>query len=180
MKAKSITELKPNFNSRFFLDTNIWLYLYFPQNTSIAEHIIDNYSKTFDEIVAKKCMIITDMIQMSEIINLVLRIEYNQYLKINSKISFKDFRDTTEYKNALTSAKTITTNIIKNTTLRSGIFSADDLGKIVQKCDQADFNDIYFTHLCLKEEASIITHDFDFKAISGNLNIFTFNKKYLF
>jgi hypothetical protein len=179
MKAKSITELKPTFNSKFFLDTNIWLYLYFPQYTSVSKNIITNYSNFFDEILSKECMIVTDMIQMSELINLVLRIEFNTLKNDSPSLTFKEYRDTTSYLNALSIAKTLSSNILKCATLRSGIFNAEELKVMVENCDQADFNDIYFANFCSKENAILITHDFDFNAIKTNIALFTINGKYL-
>jgi len=179
MKAKSIAELKPTFNSKFFLDTNVWLYLYFPQYTSVSKTIITEYSNFFEQILSKNCLIVTDMIQMSELINLVLRIEYNAFKINNASISFKQYRGTGSYLNALAIAKTLSVNILKSATLRSGFFNAEELKGIVDNCDKADFNDMYFANFCFKENAILITHDFDFNAINKNIALYTINSKYL-
>jgi len=179
MKAKNIADFKPSFNTKLFLDTNIWLYLYYPQNTTVAKQIIDNYSNAFDEILSKKCLIVTDMIQMSELINLVLRIEFRAYTNDKVNISFKEYRETTSYIEALANAKTLSLNILKSATLRSGIFNAEELKTMVDNCDQADFNDIYFANFCFKENAIIITHDYDFNAINTKIELYTLNNKYL-
>lgn len=179
MKAKSLKDFKPKHNSKLFFDTNVWLYLYYPQFSEVSKTIIERYSNLFNEILNKDCLIITDMIQMSELINLTLQLEYKAYCKKNSYLKFKDFRDKNEYKDALESAKNFSANILKSVTLRGGIFTPEELKTIVNNCDRADFNDIYFAQFCYKENAILITHDFDFNALDVEVELYTCNNRYL-
>jgi hypothetical protein len=179
MRAKNLRELIPRANSKFFFDTNIWLYLYFPQFSQIPQPIIARYSNFYSAVRSIGSLIVTDMIQMSELINLVLHLEYRVFLKSNNYISFKEFWAKPEYKNALQNAKIISESIMKATTFRGGIFSNEDLKRIVSKCDLADFNDIYFSEFCAKENAVLITHDFDFNALETGVELFTYNNRYL-
>jgi uncharacterized protein YpiB (UPF0302 family) len=120
------------------------------------------------------------MIQMSELINLILQIEFKNYCKKNSYLDFKEFRErNSEYLDALKNAKDLAESILKTTTLRGGIFTPEELKNIVSMCDRADFNDIYYAQFCLKEKAILITHDFDFNAIDFDIELYTNNLKYL-
>lgn len=179
MKAKNLKDLNPKFNSKFFLDSNIWLYLYYPQFSQISKTLIEKYSHFFNDIVNKECLIVTDMIQMSELVNTVLQSEYKSYCRKTAYLSFKDFRVKEEYISALSNAKSLSTNILKVTTLKGGIFTPEELRSMVNRCDKADFNDIYFAQLCLKEKAILITHDFDFNALDVEVDLYTCNSKYL-
>lgn len=179
MKAKNLKDFKAKHNSKLFFDTNVWLYLYYPQHSQVSKTIIDRYSSLFSEVLSKNCLIVTDMIQMSELINLTLQLEYKAYCKKNPYLSFKEFRDKNEYKEGLQNAKDFSTNILKTVTLRGGIFTPEELKTIVNKCDRADFNDIYFAQFCYKENAILITHDFDFNALDVEVELYTCNGRYL-
>ncbi len=178
MKAKNLKELSPSSSTKFFLDTNVWLYLYFPQYSNVAKHIIEKYSSAFDEILEKNCLIVTDVIQMSELINLVLHIEFKEFQKTNPTITFKQFRNSVSSIDAFENAKLLAKNILKSATLRGGIFTEAEIITIVHSCDKADFNDIYFARFCDKESATLITHDFDFNALDIEIKVYSGNSKY--
>ncbi|MBN8697687.1 MAG: hypothetical protein J0L87_14240 [Bacteroidetes bacterium] len=181
IKAKTIEGFEPsNFSHSFFLDSNVWMYLIFPQHSTIAEKHIKNYSSLFEKIKKKDCIIFTDIIQISELVNLILRIEYKKYLKANScRIEFKEFRMLDAGKKALMSAKTLIQIITKSATISSGVFSSEELKVMANDCDKADFNDVFFANFCQKKKAILVTHDFDFNALKVDLEVLSANENYL-
>lgn len=181
IKASSIEGFEPsNLKHTFFLDSNVWLYLLFPQHSNIASGLIKKYSALFEKIISKDCIIITDVIQISELVNLILRIEYKKYIASSkSAIDFKKFRTIPEGVKALADAKILIHSITKSSTLLSGIFNSEELKKMAESCDKADFNDIFFASFCQKKDAILVTHDFDFNALNSGLNILSANASYL-
>lgn len=172
-------DFNPNFSQKFFLDSNVWLYLIFPQHSNIAQKHINNYSDFFSKIKQKQCLIETNIVQMSELVNLLLQLEYRKNKKVNNQLTFKEFRNNSQGKTALEEAKTLTSFILKFTTLRSGNFNSEEMVKMVENCDKADLNDIYFASHCIKEDAILVTHDFDFNALEKNIKIISANPNYL-
>lgn len=172
------TNFKPNFSQKFFLDTNVWLYLFYPQHSHVAQVVIDKYSTFFREILTKKCLITTDNVQLSEMFNLILQLEFKIFKASNPAISFKEFRKSPDGLNSIENAKILTEKIIKFATLRSINISNEELIDIVSNCDKADFNDLYFAYFCEKEEAFLVTHDFDFHSMEKNINVISANNKF--
>lgn len=73
----------------------------------------------------------------------------------------------------------ITSQILKQTDLVSGVFNAEEMKRIASECDKADFNDLYFIRLAEKQSLNIVTHDFDFRAAKDfSFNIISANTNY--
>lgn len=181
MKTKVINaaNFSPSRSSKFFLDSNVWMYLNFPQHSDVAKQIIDSYSDFFDKIISKGCLIETNIVQISELVNLILHLEFVEAKKLNKfQGNFKSFRASDLAGKALLHAKTLSDQIVKCSTLRDGVFGVDELKEIVAECDKADFNDLFFAKFCIKEDAILVTHDFDFKAIDTDIKVVSFNRKY--
>lgn len=177
MKISRIdADYRPSFNEMFFLDTNVWLYLYYPQDSSIAKRLIDRYSAFLAKIGAGSIQ--TNLVQMSELINTILRAEYRIYTEQGNGSSFKAYRDTDDGKAAMLKAKAICTSILKLADLRDGSFSPDELKAMVLKCDLADFNAVFFAHYCKKSKTTLVTHDFDFAAIDMDIPVLSANSRY--
>lgn len=173
------SNFNPNYSHKFFFDSNVWLYLLFPQLSDISQRHINNYSEFFSKIKQKDCLIETNFVQMSELINVLLQNEFKSIKKINHSLKFKEFRNSKEGEKALDNAKILTSFVLKSATLRNGNFNSEELKTMVENCDKADINDIYFASHCLKEQAILVTHDFDFNALKSNLQIISANPKYL-
>ncbi len=177
MKINRLTsDFRPSLGEMFFLDTNVWLYLYYPHFSKNDQRLADLYSAFFAKVAAEPIQ--TNLVQMSELINSVIRAEFRIYQEGGKTISFKQYRETGHGKNAMAQAHTITSNILKSATLRSGIFTPDELKVMVLKCDKADFNDIYFAHYCMKQKLTLVTNDFDFNACDEDIVVLTANKRY--
>lgn len=170
------SDFRPSHNQLFFLDTNVWLYLYYPQGSRRAQKEIATYSDFFGKIASEPIQ--TNLVQMSELINTIMRAEYRVYSESVNRVSFKDFRSSDSGKDAMKISKDIATAILKIAELRDGIFSPEELKSMVNDCDKADFNDIYFAYYCRKLSFTLVTHDFDFAGIEMDINLLTGNSRY--
>ncbi len=182
MKIDSIDSFDVTRNQKFFFDSNVWLYLLYPQDNQSANRWITKYSKFNDLVLRRDSLILTNLIQMSELINVIVQKEYKRYcqsIKPNY-INFKEYRDSEEGLNTLGKAKTFTAQIMKQTTLQTGLFNSEDMKAIVADCDKADFNDIYFARFCQKQSCIMVTHDYDFRALGTlDVQLLTANGAYL-
>lgn len=179
MKIESINNFIPKSNQTFFLDSNVWLYLLLPQDNTAAKGLIHKYSKLSDELANLDCLIQTNLIQISELINVILHKEYRFYVKKGGSGSFKNFRSSADGKLALSKAKTFIAQITKLAVIQTGLFTNEEMKGMVSQCHIADFNDLYFVEFCVKQNAILITHDFDFGAIRNkNLTIVSANRNY--
>lgn len=164
---------------KIFLDTNIWHYLYYPQNGSRNERFCDIYSTFLGKILEQKCLIFTNILQISEIANLILRTEFKTaQKKAGQNIDWKEFRSSDDGVIALINAKTIVENILRYATPVDGMFNSEELSSIAKSCDKADFNDIFFSHFCVKQSSILVTHDFDFSEFTSGVQVISANKKY--
>ena len=146
------------------MDTNIWHYLVYPQDAKINPKILNAYSDFFDQILRRDCLIETNLLQISEVINLIVQSEYKEYRNSNRlPKSLKDYKAGEEGKIALKNAKTFTQTILSSATIVSGIFNEAEMKSMAVDCDKADFNDLFFARMCQKNNCTIVTHDFDFK-----------------
>lgn len=181
MKPEIISPLnfKPTFNDKFFLDTNVWLYLIFPQHSNISKGIIDQYSEFYSTILRRECLIESSIVQIAEIVNLILQLEFKAYKKKNNvTYDYKQFRSSDNSKEALRNAQTLVNLISKCSTIRSGNLTPEEIVKLTSDIEKADFNDLCYAKHCSKEKAILVTHDFDFNAINNNFKIITANSKY--
>lgn len=177
MKINPIeADFRPSLNEMFFLDTNVWLYLYYPQDAAAAKKLIDIYSTFLATIGSGSIQ--TNLVQMSELINTILRTEYRIYTEQGNRLSFKGFRETDAGNEAMLKTKEIAISILRLAQLRDGSFSPEELKAMVLKCDVADFNDIFFAHYCQKAKVTLVTHDFDFAALDIDVNVLSANMRY--
>ncbi len=96
MKYKTAEVLHYNFTSqdKFFLDANIWLYLFGPREP--RNHWNQIYSQVFNRILNANSQIYIDVLVVSEFINAYAR---TQWRIVAPHIrSFKDFRGSTDFK----------------------------------------------------------------------------------
>jgi predicted nucleic acid-binding protein len=177
MKIEKIApEFRPSLGEMFFLDTNVWLYLFYPQSSHVAQPIIDLYSNLFKTIAGEEIQ--TNLVQMSEIINTIIRAEFRVHQEKGGQESFKQFRESTVGQKARDEAKNIVTIILKHATLRDGSFAPDKLNEMIALCDKADFNDIYFFKYAEKHKLTLVSHDFDFRELDGKVRLISANKNY--
>lgn len=161
-------------NEKFFIDANIWLYMYCPigdYNTKVVE----KYSSFFDKIISSGNEIYICSSLISEILNRYMRIEFQLAKEENGIEDYKkDFRNNVNYKESIECIE----KIIKE--------------KIIDKCIQIndqfenfdydskylnnglDFNDALYCHLAVENGLKIVTHDRDFKKTKLPVEVITY------
>ena len=180
MKTESVSQYQIKLSDQFFFDSNVWLYLYYPQS-GISQKQINAYSNFLESVLSKRNLLVTDLLQISEIVNVIISAEFREFKKRgNYSVTLKEWKASINFQPALDTAKLITSQILKQTDLISGVFNADEMKQMVSECDKADFNDLYFVRLAEKQSLNIVTHDFDFRAAKNfSFNIISANRNYL-
>lgn len=179
MRIDSVKTHKVQGSKKFFLDSNVWLYLLYPQSSKIANRHIRAYSNFYNRVISVGALVLTNLIQISELINVILQTEYRIHKKKGNHIPFKEFRSSEDGGIALSNAKVFISQVVKTAELQTGLFNSDEMKNIVFDCDKADFNDIYFAAFCERQDAILVTHDFDFRALSDHdLLVLSANENY--
>ena len=73
LKAVSVRNYHFKSQDKLFLDANIWLYIYAPQNPK--SYWVNVYSKAFGRILTAKSCIYIDILVISEFINAYARLK---------------------------------------------------------------------------------------------------------
>lgn len=162
------------------LDTNIWIYLFYPLG-NYGIKTSNKYSSIYKKIINSKSKVIVPATVISEIFNTCLRFEFSLLKDLDSKKykDFKkDFRGTEEYQKSVEKlSETIKNIILKNSTVVNDLFEYINIDNILVIDEEFDFNDKLIIEICKKYGAKLLTHDKDFKKykIDFPLDILTFN-----
>ncbi len=170
IKAHSFSE-----TDKYFLDANIWLYVYGPiafRNKKSA-----TYSKALFELRNVGCLIFIDVLIVSEFINTYARFEHKQSQR--REINFKEFRKTSTFSEISKDITNNTKRIIKQCQRCNLNFVDIDIEGLLSKFEKgdSDFNDQVFSEICKINGYILITDDADFDC--EDLNILTANQRLL-
>lgn len=177
MATINIRDFKVGFTDQFFFDTNIWILLY---GTVANFQLKDqkSYSKLLEELLSRDISISITSGVISEFANVILKRDFNQWVK-NNKLVEQDFKrnfvGTNNYKN---SVELITRNISSILKLPNIIkipdnFNSQDLEIVLKNFELVDFNDAYIYEIAKSNNYKIVTNDKDFQKIYGNVTIIT-------
>lgn len=151
----------------------------YPQFNEKATGYIKRYSEFSNRVFDNECLILTNPVQVSEMINVIVNTELKVARRKGIANDLKSFRKTEEGKKAMFAAKTFLEQVLKFATIKSGIFNETELKRISAQCDRADFNDLFFSQYCLKESCILVTHDYDFQELPNqDLQIISANSNY--
>lgn len=177
---KYIGRHKISSSNYYFLDTNIWIFLFHPLG-SYKSFQTKQYTKLLKDLLANQCKIIISSIILSEFFNTILRYEFN-ILKDKYPSTYKnfkkDFKGTKKYNSIINSL----VNIIKSQILSIAIPISDNFDKIniddiFKSLVKMDFNDNYIVELCSKKNIVLVTDDSDFNYSAKIIKIITANRK---
>lgn len=176
MALNTVSVEKYRFKSqdKLFLDTNIWFYLYAPQNPN--SYWVNIYSKAFGRILAAKSCIYIDILVVCEFINAYARLKWHTNA---SHIEFKTFRNSKDFKPIAQEIADNTKRVLSHCSRIENDFKKvkiDDLLNDYATGD-FDFNDQMITDLCKRKGLKLITNDGDFKG--QGIPILTANGKLL-
>lgn len=172
----SILSYTPSSEDKFFVDNNIWMYLFCPLG-NYREETVDAYNIFFLKLLQNKCTIYTSTLILSEFFNSYSRVDFNIKKSQNPsryRDYKRDFRNTDEF-NLL--SKEIC-DIIKDKILKYSVrlddnFSTIDIYSILTEDSNFDFNDKYFAKICEDNNIKILTNDKDFLNLTNNIDIVT-------
>jgi predicted nucleic acid-binding protein len=168
-----------------FLDTNIWYFIYGPTpiRSKPDEDVSRNlYSKAFKKIQENKCFIYIDTLIISEFVNAFARDmwkRYNWSQPEDSKLNYKDYRKTPDFKSKVNTIINETKKIFKDANKCNSDFESMDFDSFFiefGKCN-LDLNDIIYGDLCKTKGFTLVTNDKDFKSCS--IPIMTVNNELL-
>jgi len=172
----TLTDIEKLKDRDIFFDTNILLYLFWPTQSHYYER---TYSKIFNQLLKQKNNLYIDFIVISEIINRVIRIEYENYLEDNyvpkNTIKFKEFRDGKTGKETLEDIFTIIDKkIFKFFEVTTKDFNKKEI-KTFFKVNSLDFSDKGIEKICIDNNYILLTNDSDF--LDSKVDLLTINKK---
>jgi predicted nucleic acid-binding protein len=158
--------------SSVIIDTNVILYL-FAAITQNDNDFAAKYAPVFSFITSNNVKIKITDIQISELVNTLVRREYRIYKKLHKKISYKDYRGTPHYMSTLRDINDIV--IKKLLQISENDMHCLSIAEIDEHCNQndIDYNDTYIISYAEKNNLPIITNDRDFFKSQKNVEIFT-------
>ena len=164
MAHKAVEVRHYNFTSqdKLFLDANIWLYLYGPQNPKA--YWVAIYSTVFNRILKAKSQIYIDVLVVSEFINTYAR--QKKELVASHIKSFKAFRNSPHFKPVAQDIAADAKRVMSHCSqIDSGFatLAIDDLLTEYAAGD-FDFNDQVITEICKSNGLTLITNDRDFRS----------------
>jgi predicted nucleic acid-binding protein len=152
-----------------FFDANVLIYLYFSMGQQDLE---ETYAKAFKNLIKQGNGLYVDFLVISEVINRVMRHEHH---RINSGITYKNFRNSTEGKDALQGIYTqIKNDILRYFKIIGKSFDTNSIENFLQ-IDSLDFIDKAIVETCKENKFILFTHDGDFK--DCGLDLLSNNKK---
>jgi predicted nucleic acid-binding protein len=159
-----------------FFDANVVIYIFWPLYP--GPHYTQQYSSILGLLIKQGNALKINKIILSEVINRIARLEYQNYLCLNSiSIPFKEFRDSEEGQSVLQDIyNIIRINILDKFTLSEKSFSIDDI-KSLLRVDVLDFNDKLIVAECKENGYLLLTNDADYKDV--DIDVLTVNKKIL-
>jgi predicted nucleic acid-binding protein len=154
-----------------FLDANILIYLFWPTG---QHHIEQNYARVLKNLLLQNNNLFVDILVISEVINRILRIEYQ---KINPTQNFKLFRNSQDGKDALNDIYIIVKNqILERFKIVGKSFNKKDVESFLS-IENIDFIDKAIVSICKENSMILLTNDRDFNDV--DLEILTCNPKLL-
>lgn len=157
------------------LDTNVWLYLY-PAPAQAGQKIPSSYSNALKAMMYAGVHFALDALVLSEYLNRYCRIEWEAQ---KTGMTFKQFRNTSNFSVVGANAVAFTNRIVKLCTRYDHPFASANLPQVLTSFQHGlcDFNDGLLADVCRQNSWKLITHDGDFT--EGGIEILTSNHKLL-
>ena len=160
---------------KLFLDANIWLYLFGPEDR--RNHWNQIYSQVFNRILDANSQVYIDVLVVSEFIN--------AYARMKQKIvapyinSFKNFRSSPYFKPVAEDIADDVELVLSYCSKIESGFTALPMNALLNDyaTGDCDFNDQVITEICKNNGFTLITNDSDFK--TQEVPILTANSKLL-
>jgi len=159
------------------VDTNVWLYLYGPQEPKDWRSRV--YSQALKWILEARSKMFVDVLVLSELVNRYSRLEFCLWKERFGITEFKRYRNHPDFGPVAAAIGAALRSIIKQARcIETGIESIDMhsfLNDLEVNCP--DFNDRILVELCRKNGLKLLTHDGDFK--DSGIPVITANRRLL-
>ena len=160
----------------YFFDTNVWMFIYGPiAGTNSKKQSI--YSKLLRDIISHKASIHISSLVLSEYINAVLHIGFNQWKRATCSVNanFKrDYRVTQDYNDKLADAILQVRAILGVCEKRPDDFHIVDINRILALMSKgADYNDAYYLHDCEEIGLILVSDDSDIQKMQSKITLIT-------
>ena len=159
-----VSNYSPRQTDLFLFDTSVWILLFCPiGNTREFEQ--RSFSSFLKKVRSSRSSIFMTSLILSEYANVCLKMDFNNWVKTNSRIDAKYKRDyvgTDRYKKIVNLLIPTMMNIMSLCEKGSDNFSHLDINKILGHFQSIDFNDSYYLELSKDSNFKIVTADYDF------------------
>ncbi len=170
-----IKDFTPKAGDAFLFDNNIWMFLFGP----IANYEKDKqkqYSRLFDNLIARKLPIYTNSLILSEFSNALLRMHWKKLkeekITAGSYDNYKlHYIGSSPFKKYFQIVKTSIDDILEVCSKAPDDFNSLDLPEVLQLHERIDFNDSYYIILAKKKNWTIVTDDKDIVKNAGLHNV---------
>ncbi|WP_062327437.1 DUF5615 family PIN-like protein [Treponema endosymbiont of Eucomonympha sp.] len=159
-----------------FFDANVLIYIFWPILS--GQHWMQQYSKILHTLLTQGNCLVINTTGLSETINRVLRIEYENYQRSTGiPLKFKVYRDSPDGQSVLTDIYSIIINtIFPHFEICDKSFHKNEVHDMLH-VDSLDFNDKLIMSICKKNQFVLLTNDADFQY--ADIDILTANSKLL-
>ncbi|WP_420847469.1 PIN domain-containing protein [Methanolapillus millepedarum] len=161
-----------------FVDTNVFLSVYFSQNNYFSEIC----EKDYHNFLKNKTNLYTDFTVISELFNRILKKSWKDYCLENNvnltRFSYKKYRETKDFSSSIDDVCQKVCQILSKVNLVNFEYDSKDLSLKIgeNQFNTIDFNDFHIINVCQRYDFCLWTNDIDFK--NKNIKIFTENGKY--
>lgn len=160
----SISQISTLTGRKVFFDANIVIYIFWPTG---SQHWENQYASAFNNLMTQQNELVVDFMVISEVINRIIRIEYEKHLVTHQLtrqvFSYKTYRDSTEGESAMNDIYLIVKHTILPLFSVSGkTFSKNEIETFLT-LDTLDFTDKGVVQLCIENNFVLLTNDKDFK-----------------
>lgn len=174
------TDYKHVLANKVFFDTNIWLYLFGPVQSSHPSEYAQ-YSRIYRDVVTLQSKVFTHYIILQEYFHRYINKKMLSYNVINPLLkvnNIKEFKDTLpiEYQNAINEIKLNFQQMLKTSQIDNiNSPSNQEVLEMLDLCKPNGplLNDLEIIRICKSQDYLLVTHDGDFlnapiKIISSN------------
>lgn len=158
---------------KIFIDTNIWLYLFYPDNGGDF-----GYSDIYEKLLNSGAKLFISEQVLSEYVNRILQADFEKYKEAQKQIgnideiSYKrDYRPTLHFKQSyMLAMRSINEDLLSVANVIS--IEHKDLKNWCSDYEMLDFNDNVYMKLSVEQDLGILTHDRDFCSVKAPIKVY--------
>lgn len=178
VRVDEVHELK---RSKVLFDTNIWIMIE-GFNEGAPERKVSAYSNAYEKLLHNNNTILYNEHIINEFCNTCARIDFSAYLLRlggNKRISFKEYRRTGEFKEAMRLVREACLDIIDSCAYAPVDSAEFDMRGLADEICQGelDFTDIVIRNFCRSNDVYLLTDDADFR--NSGVKIISANRRFM-